>query len=79
MVWLKEPEQFRPILDEVCIPESDYLATIDEVLQVFPLSWAQKAASAIEREHSHIEWQLHPMPFNKLQYHPIPLIVTGQV
>lgn len=73
-LWFNDAENFEKISFNLCIPIDDYVAAIQEMLEVFPVGWARKVAP---REVGYVGYAgIHPMAFEWLDFHPIARFIT---
>ena len=79
--WYLEPSTYRSFVEQTSITEEEYVASIEEVLAVIPLSEAQKYVDDLLKRDGHLTgpFYIHPVPFNILIRHPLKMFLGASI
>jgi hypothetical protein len=77
--WLVDPQQYRPLLARLELTESEYLAAITAVTNLFPIDAAEQQYRRTLCERGSVDhFSLIPTPNRRLEYHPVPVLMCSQ-
>jgi hypothetical protein len=74
--WFFRPESYRALLPRYEIEEADYLSAMKELASLYTPEQCRNLYEATLREQQGLDhFSLFPHPFQRLKYHPLPLLL----
>ena len=73
--WFLRPESYQSLLSQYEIEEPDYLSAMGELAALYTAEKCRELCEAILHDHQGLDhFSLFPHPFQRLKYHPLPVL-----
>ena len=74
--WFLRPESYQSLLSQYEIEEPDYVSAMGELAALYTAEKCRELYEATLREHRGLShFSLFPHPFQRLKYHPLPVLL----